>query len=64
VPVPYRDQVPRLERFRREHPEIEIVGPADPGTVRWTARQDGVVLATSFWLHSLLDQLDQLIEDQ
>ena len=55
----YPDQVPRLERFRAEHPEWVIVldgfwkaRRADDDTGRWAVIR--------YQLRDLLDQLDQM----
>ena len=37
VPPPSQDQVPRLQAFRAEHPDIEIASPADSRTGMWAA---------------------------
>ena len=44
VPTPSEDQVPRLQAFRAEHPDIEIASPADSRTGMWPAYQGGKIL--------------------
>lgn len=52
------DQVPRLERFKAEHPEIAIRTPLDSGSGVWSAARDGVVLTVQHDLRRLLDKLE------
>jgi hypothetical protein len=55
------DQVPRLCRFRDEHPGV-IIGSGGFGT--WQARipePDGETVITRYTLRELLDKLSQLI---
>ena len=61
VPPPSEDQVPRLQAFRAEHPDIEIASPADSRTGMWSAYQGGKILAVKFGLRALLDRLDELL---
>jgi hypothetical protein len=61
VPPPSEDQVPRLQAFRAEHPDIEIASPADSHTGMWSADQDGKILVVKFGLCQLLDRLDELL---
>jgi hypothetical protein len=61
VPPPGEDQVPRLEAFRGEHPDIEIAGPAGSRTGMWSAYQGGTILVVTFGLRQLLDCLDELL---
>jgi hypothetical protein len=61
VPPPSEDQVPRLQAFRAEHPDIEITSPADSHTGMWSAYQGGKILAVKFGLRQLLDHLDELL---
>ena len=61
VPPPSEDQVPRLQAFRVEHPDIEIASPADSRTGMWSAYQGGKILAVKFGLRALLDRLDELL---
>ncbi len=61
VPPPSEDQVPRLEAFRAEHPDIEITSPADSCTGMWSAYQRGKILVVKFGLRQLLDHLDELL---
>ena len=59
--VPHEpDQVLRLARFRKEHPDV-IIGTGEFGT--WQARIPevaGETVATRYTLRELLDRLDQL----
>ena len=61
VPPPGEDQVPRLQAFRAEHPDIEIAGPAGSRTGMWSAYQGGTILVVKFGLCQLLDRLDELL---
>jgi hypothetical protein len=56
------DSVPRLQRFRREHPEI-VITPPDKSSAFWEAfDEDGKRLAYGYWLKILLDKLDALVD--
>jgi hypothetical protein len=55
------DQVPRLQRFREDHPDIEITPPGKD-TLLWKARKGGVVIAEYFNLQRLLDALEDLAD--
>ena len=57
----YVDQVPRLLRFREQHPQIEIRNPVDSRSGVWSAHRDGEVLVTEYELYRLLDKLGQLL---
>ena len=61
VPPPSEDQMPRLQAFRAEHPDIEIAGPAGSRTGMWSAYQGCTILAVTFGLCQLLDRLDELL---
>ena len=50
VPPPGEDQVPRLQAFRAEHPDIEIASPAGSRTGMWPAYQGGTILVVKFGL--------------
>jgi hypothetical protein len=50
VPPPSQDQVPRLQAFRAEHPDIEIASPAGSRTGMWPAYQGGKILVVKFGL--------------
>jgi hypothetical protein len=63
VPPSSEDQVPRLQVFRAEHPDIEIASPAGSRTGMWSAYQGGKILAVKFGLRALLDRLDELLPD-
>ena len=51
------DQVPRLQRFRDDHPDIDDHA-AGQGHALWKARKGGVVIAEYFNLQRLLDDLE------
>jgi hypothetical protein len=56
------DSVPRRAAFEAAHPNISVTPPG-PGTgLLWIARDRdrGVILASDYWLGSLLDTLDWL----
>ena len=61
VPPPSEDQVPRLQAFRAEHPDIEVASPADSHTGMWPAYQGGKILVIKFGLRQLLGRLDELL---
>ncbi len=61
VPAPGEDQVPRLQAFRAEHPDIEIASPADSHTGMWSAYRGGKILVVKFCLRQLLGRLDELL---
>ena len=61
VPPPSENQVPRLQAFRAEHPDIEIASLADSGAGMWPAYQGGKILVVKFGLCQLLDRLDELL---
>jgi hypothetical protein len=53
------DQVLRLERFKADHPDIEIMSPLESRAAPWwKAFRDGEPLATGVDLRRLLDTLD------
>jgi hypothetical protein len=54
------DQVPRLQRFREKHPEIDIMTPIDTRSAWWKAYRNGEHLCTEIDLRHLLDDLDRL----
>lgn len=60
----YEDQVPRLERFAHDHPEVEILSPLQTRTGFWKARRDGELLASGIDLRRLLDSLCGKLGDQ
>lgn len=54
------DQVDRLKRFRREHPEVEIIS-----STPWEAtipEPDGERTIVRWELRELLDRLDELLD--
>ena len=57
----YMDQVPRLERFKAEHPEITIKTPLDTKSGAWVAYRDGIVLTVQHDLRWLLDKLEWMV---
>jgi hypothetical protein len=61
VPPPGEDQVPRLQAFRAEHPDIEIASPAGSRTGMWPAYQGGTILVVTFGLRQLPGRLDELL---
>ena len=64
VPPPSEDQVPRLQAFRTEHPDVEINSPADSRTGMWSAYHGGQILVVKFGLRQLLDRLDELLASE
>ncbi len=61
---PSEDQVPRLQAFRVEHPDVEINSPADSRTGMWSADHGGKILVVKFGLRQLLDRLDELLASE
>jgi hypothetical protein len=61
VPSGPPDQVPRLERYRQEHPDVDIQPPGTKSAV-WRAYRDGDLIAYGFTLMVLLDRLEALPE--
>ena len=61
VPPPSEDQVPRLQAFRDEHPDIEIASPAGSRTGMWPAYQGGTMLVVTFGLCQLPGHRDELL---
>ena len=61
VPPPSQDQVPRLQAFRAEHPDIEIASPADSRTGMWPAYRGGKIVVVKFGLCQLPGRLDELL---
>lgn len=55
------DQVPRLDRFRAEHPEVEISSPLETPSGLWRARRGDVLLGVRYQLRDLLDDLEELL---
>ena len=61
VPPGPPEQVPRLERYRRAHPDVDIQPPGDQSAV-WRAFRDGDLIAYGFTLMAFLDRLEVLPE--
>ena len=61
VPPGPADQVPRLERYRQGHPEVDIQAPGAQSAV-WRAFRDGDLIAYGFTLMVFLDRLEALPE--
>lgn len=59
--VTAEDSVPRLERFRDEHPEVTI-NPPHKLNPYWEGWRDGEFLARAYWLERLLDNLEMALE--
>lgn len=53
------DQVPRLQRFRDDHPDITITPPGQQ-TPLWKARKGGDMVAQHHDLRRLLDDLESV----
>jgi hypothetical protein len=56
------DQVPRLVKFKADHPDIWIGHPSR-GQPLWIAKRDGQVLHSSFDLRRFLDKLEELTDE-
>ena len=61
VPPGPPDQVRRLERYRQEHPDVDI-WPPGAGSAVWRAFRDGDLIAYGFTLMVFVDRLDALPE--
>jgi len=57
-PAAREDQVPRLKKFREDHPDITITDPVSTKSGVWSAKRGGEILATRFELCDLLDYLE------
>ncbi len=61
VPPGPPDQVPRLERYRQGHPDVDILPPGAQSAV-WRAFRGGDLIAYGFTLMVFLDRLEDLPE--
>jgi hypothetical protein len=61
VPSGPPDQVRRLERYRQEHPDVDIEPPGARSAV-WRAFRDGDLIAYGFTLMVFLERLEALPE--
>lgn len=61
VPPGPPDQVPRLERYRQEHPDVDILAPGAQSAV-WRAFRGGDLIAYGFTLMVFLERLEALPE--
>ena len=61
VPPGPPEQVRRLERYRQEHPDVDIQPPG-AGSAVWRAFRDGNLIAYGFTLMVFLDRLEVLPE--
>ena len=61
VPPGPPDQVRRLERYRQEHPDVDIEPPGARSAV-WRAFRDGDLIAYGFTLMVFLERLENLPE--
>ena len=61
VPPGPPEQVRRLERYRQEHPDIDIQPPGAESAV-WRAFRDGNLIAYGFTLMVFLERLEALPE--
>jgi hypothetical protein len=61
VPPGPPDQVRRLERYRQEHPDVDIEPPGARSAV-WRAFRDGDLIAYGFTLMVFLERLEDLPE--
>jgi len=61
VPPGPPDQVTRLERYRQEHPDVDIQPPGAQSAV-WRAFRDGELIAYGFTLMVFMERLEALPE--
>jgi hypothetical protein len=61
VPPGSPEQVRRLERYRQEHPDVDIQPPG-AGSAVWRAFRDGDLIAYGFTLMVFLERLEVLPE--
>jgi hypothetical protein len=61
VPSGAPEQVRRLERYRQEHPDVDIQPPGADSAV-WCAFRDGNLIAYGFTLMAFLERLEVLPE--
>ena len=61
VPPGPPDQVTRLERYRQEHPDVDIQPPGAQSAV-WRAFRDGELIAYGFTLMVFMERLEGLPE--
>ena len=61
VPPGPPDQVRRLERYRQEHPDVDIEPPGARSAV-WRAFRDGDLIAYGFTLMVFLERLEDVPE--
>lgn len=61
VPPGSPEQVRRLERYRQEHPDVDIQPPGAESAV-WCAFRDGNLIAYGFTLMVFLERLEALPE--
>ncbi len=59
----HSDQIPRLEKFKADHPEIEISSPLVTKSPWWKAWVDGEQIASGHDLRRLLDSLDEKLAE-
>ena len=61
VPPGPADQVRRLERYRQEHPDVDVQAPGAESAV-WRAFRDRDLIAYGFTLMVFMDRLEALPE--
>jgi hypothetical protein len=61
VPPGPPDQLTRLERYRQEHPDVDIQPPGAQSAV-WRAFRDGELIAYGFTLMVFMERLEALPE--
>lgn len=55
-----KDEGQRLDRFRRQHPDVTVERVGRFGSEVWRAHRDGVVLVVKIRLSDLLDALERM----
>jgi len=59
-PAPMQeDAVIRLERFKEQHPDVQVTPPGPQTGAFWKAVDQGAEVADGYWLTQLMDKLER-----